>query len=283
MLLAWLAVPCLLLFAPGALAEEGLTWREVDPHNLVFMELPEGEAVIELNPVFAPKTVERFRELVKQGFYRALSFYRVIDGFVAQAGDESDLDENSPWPGLPAEFEREFDDELHWTSVQKGDLFAPETGFIDGFAAAREGKSVWLTHCPGVIAMARGDAPNSGSTDFYIVIGQAPRYLDRNLTIFGRVIDGLDVVQKVRRGSVEDNGVIENDLARSRIRSVKLGSDLGEGEGAFYYVMDTNSEGFRKLLEGRRNRDQKFFVHRPPKVLDVCQVPVAARREKVSQ
>lgn len=282
-LLARLAVPCLLLFTLGARAQEGLTWREVDPHNLVFMELAEGEVVIELNPVFAPKTVARFRELVKQGFYRALSFYRVIDGFVAQAGDESDINENSSWPGLPAEFERQFDDELHWTSVQKGDLFAPETGFIDGFAAAREGKSVWLTHCPGVIAMARGEAPDSGSTDFYIVIGQAPRYLDRNLTIFGRVIDGMDAVQKVRRGRVEDNGVIENDLARSRIRSVKLGSDLGAGEGAFYYVVDTNSEGFRKQLETRRNRDQKFFVHRPPKVLDVCQVPVASRREKNSQ
>src|SRR5690606_39743658 len=70
---------------------------------------------------------------------------------------------------------------------------------------------VWLTHCPGIVAMARNNEPDTGSTDFYIVIGQAPRYLDRNLTIFGRVIDGMEVVQRIHRGDrksvVEGKGV----------------------------------------------------------------------------
>ena len=77
-----------LLAASGiAFAQEGVTWRKVDRANLVFIGMREGEIVLELNPAFAPKTVARFRERVGSGFYRGLSFYRVIDGFVAQAGD----------------------------------------------------------------------------------------------------------------------------------------------------------------------------------------------------
>lgn len=270
------------LAAPAA-AQEGVTWRQVDADRLVFMELDVGEVVIELNPTFAPRTVERMRKLIETDFYRALSFYRVIDGFVAQAGDESDLTQDGPWPGLPPEFEREADPDLPWTPAQQGDLFAPETGFVDGFAAARDGQRVWLTHCPGAVAMARGNSPDSGSTDFYIVIGQAPRYLDRNLSIFGRVIDGMEVVQRIRRGRAEDNGIIADDLARSRIRSLRLASDMPPGEAAYYYVIDTNSAGFADMLAERRHRSHEFFHHTPPAVLDVCQVPLPARREKVSQ
>jgi len=236
--------------------------------------------VLELNPVFAPRTVERFRELVRSDFYRGLSFYRVIEGFVAQAGDESDIGEPGSLPGLPAEFEREADKDLPWTAVQKQDLFAAETGFVDGFAAAREEDRVWLTHCPGVLAMARGEAEDSGSTDFYIVIGQAPRYLDRNLTIFGRVIAGMDVVQSINRGPTEDNGVIQDDLQRSRILRMRMGDQLPDAERQEYLVMDTHSPGFTELLESRRNRKDAFFHHHPPRVLDVCQVPVATRIER---
>jgi peptidylprolyl isomerase len=244
------------------------------------MDLPAGRVVIELNPAFAPKTVTRFRELVENDFYRALSFYRVIEGFVAQAGDESDIGEPGSQPGLPAEFERERDATTPWASVQTNDLFAPETGFVDGFAAARDEKHEWLTHCPGVIAMARGNEPDSGSTDFYIVIGQAPRYLDRNLTIFGRIIAGMDAVQSVERGKTEDNGIIADDLSRTRILRMTAGDAIPPGERQDYLVMDTTSLGFAELLSSRRERDHEFFHHKPPRVLDVCQVPVATRIEK---
>lgn len=268
------------LLAGQATAQDDMTWRQVPPENLVFMTIDGEEIVIELNPAFAPRTVERFRALIEADFYRALSFYRVIDGFVAQAGDESDLSEVSDWPGLPAEFERTFDEELPWTRVQRDDLFAPETGFVDGFAAARDGDAVWLTHCPGALAMARGNAADSGSTDFYIVIGQAPRYLDRNLTIFGRVIDGMNVVQRIHRGRTEDNGIIPGDLDRSRINTVSLASEMPRLETPMYYVADTSGKGFRDMMDARKDRRHEFFHHKPPKVLDVCQVPVPVRREK---
>jgi len=278
-LFSW-AGACLIGLLPlFANAADELVWREVDPENLVFMELYEGQVTIELNPMFAPKTVRQFRKLVQDRFYDGLSFYRVIDGFVAQGGDGSDLGEASLVPLIEAEFESELPEDVEFTLVQKDDLFAPETGFVDGFAVGRDssGKNAWLTHCPGIIAMARNDSADSSRTDFYIVIGQAPRYLDRNMNVFGRVIHGMDVVQKIRRGPVSENGVFQDETASSRIRSIRLASDAPREERLSGLVMDTNSKGFQHLLKDRRNRTQKFFLNKPPKVLDVCQVPMAGR------
>jgi len=273
----------LLSFAPAAIfAADEMTWREVDPDNLVFMDLLEGRVTIELNPVFAPETVKQFRRLVQERFYDGLSFYRVIDGFVAQGGDGSDLGEVSNVPLIDAEFEISPPEDMVFTRVQKNDLFAPETGFVDGFAAARDPaeEKTWLAHCPGIVAMARNDDPDSSRTDFYIVLGQAPRYLDRNMNIFGRVIDGMEAVQKIRRGKTVDNGIIEDETATSRIRSMRLAADIPEDQRLSAYVMDTTSEGFEDLLDSRRNRKQRFFHQKPPKVLDVCQVPMTGRVTK---
>lgn len=275
----WVLVLVLGLAPSLAVAADDTIWRQVDPENLVFLELFEGEVAIELNPLFAPETVQQFRKLVREGFYDGLSFYRVIDGFVAQGGDGSDLGELSMVPLIDAEFELDLTDEIEFTRVQKNDLFAPETGFVNGFAAARDvsEKKAWLTHCPGVLAMARNDDPDSSRTDFYFVIGQAPRYLDRNMNIFGRVIHGMDVVQKIQRGPTDNNGIIQDETASSRIRHMKLASDIPKNERLSAFVVDTSSKSFEKTLKNRRNRKQKFFHHKPPEVLDVCQVPMAGR------
>jgi peptidylprolyl isomerase len=263
-------------------ADDELLWRQVDPDNLVFVELTEGRVVVELNPMFAPATVKQFRKLVRDKFYEGLAFYRVIDGFVAQGGDGSDLGQMSAVPLIDAEFEREWSEDLPYVPVQENDLFAPETGFIQGFAVGRDPKSgsVWLTHCPGVVAMARNEAADSSRTDFYIVIGQAPRYLDRNMNVFGRVIDGMEVVQRIARGDAGNNGLFSDETATTRIRHMMLASDISEEERPAAYVPDTDSKGFAALLEGRRNRTQAFFHHKPPEVLDVCQVPMAGRMTK---
>lgn len=259
-----------------------MLWRYIEAENTVFMELPQGRVIIELNPVFAPKTVAQFKRLVQSRFYDGLSFYRVIDGFVAQGGDGSDLGELSEAPLIEAEFEIDWPEELPWVFAQEPDLFAAQTGFIDGFAAARDQKEgkVWLTHCPGIVAMARNDDPDSSRTDFYIVIGQAPRYLDRNMNIFGRVVEGMEVVQQITRGRANDNGVFQDDTASTRIRSMRLISEYPEEDQLRVYVMDTNSKAFDRLLDDRRKRKQAFFHHKPPRVLDVCQVPVGTRLSK---
>jgi len=279
----------------AASAQDDLIWNLLEPENTVYLELQEGTVVIELNPAFAPKTVKQFKVLLEEQFYRGMSFYRVIDGFIAQGGDESDISDTHDAPSLKAEFEIDWplkpeDKEeakewqpMSWTLVQKDDMFAPYTGFIDGFAAARDARKAgkaWLTHCPGTVAMARNTDPDTGSTDFYIVIGQAPRYLDRNLTIFGRVVWGMDVVQRIKRGPALKNGIITDDMQRTWIKRMRLASSLDEEDQLNVYVADTNTKGFRKMLKQRRNRSNKFFQYKPPKVLDICQVPVPARLEK---
>ncbi len=276
-----LAVLCALISTQPGAAEEP-SWRELNPENTVFVEMPAGPVVIELNPAFASETVKQFKQLVEDRFYDGLSFYRVIDGFVAQGGDGSDLGELSNVPLLDAEFEIDWNEEFNYVQVQSPDMFAPETGIIDGFAVARDPSrdQVWLTHCPGIVAMARNDNPDSSRTDFYIVIGQAPRYLDRNMNVFGRVVYGMNVVQLIKRGPTLGNGIIQDETASTRIRKMRLAADIPEGERLKAYVMDTSSRGFKSLLESRRNRKQKFFYNKPPKVLDVCQVPVAGRITK---
>jgi peptidylprolyl isomerase len=287
----------LMTISVSASAKDDLIWNTLDPENTVYLQMQEGTVVIELNPTFAPKTVKRFKELLEEQFYRGMSFYRVIDGFVAQGGDESDIDGSQSVKTLKAEFEinwplkpkdkEEAEDwvPMSWTPVQTDDMFAAYTGFIDGFPAARDEKKAgkaWLTHCPGSVAMARNDGPNTGSTDFYIVIGQAPRYLDRNLTIFGRVVWGMDVVQRIKRGPTLKNGIIEEDLERTWIKRMRLASSLEESKRLDVWLADTNSKGFKNMLNERRNRNNKFFHHKPPKILDICQVPVPARLEKQS-
>ena len=285
-------------FSAPAHAQEDVIWNLPDPENTVYLELQEGTVVIELNPLFAPKTVKHFKQLIDDQFYRGQSFYRVIDGFVAQAGDESDLGDIHTVASITAEFEIDWpmkpkDKEearawqaTPWMPVQKEDLFAPYTGFIDGFAAARDrkkGGKAWLTHCPGTIAMARNSSADSGSTDFYIVIGQAPRYLDRNMSIFGRVVWGMDVVQRIKRGPTLKNGIIEEDMGRSWIKGMRLASSVEKNQQLDVWIADTNSKGFKKMLKKRRNRSDNFFHHQPPKVLDICQVPVPVRLEKSNQ
>lgn len=257
--------------------------RPVDPENTVMLQLDDGPIVIELSPQFAPATAAQFKRLVRDGFYDGLSFYRVIDGFVAQGGDGSDMsEEENAEPTIEAEFERDWSDELSFFSVQSPDLFAPETGFVDGFPAGRDldaGK-VWLTHCPGAVGMARGNTADSGSTDFYIVIGQAPRYLDRNITTFGRVIHGMNVAQRILRGPPEEGGMISSSEESTLIRSAHVLSDLPDDDRPAFVVNETNSEEFAQMVEERRYRKSEWFIKTPPAVLDVCQIPNQGRLQR---
>ena len=262
--------------SPAAFAANEPVWRTVDSERMVFVELQEGSFVIELNPGFAPKTVRQFKSLVREGFYDGLSFYRVIEGFVAQGGDGSDLGERSDVPLITAEFEIDWPEGDGYIEAQSPDMFAPETGFLNGFAVGRDPgeNTAWLLHCPGVVAMARNEGADTSRTDFYIVIGQAPRYLDRNMNVFGRVVAGMEAVQRIRRGKVTDNGIIEQDIDRSRIRTMTLATDIPREDRRSVLTIDTTDKSFKSYLDDRRKRKDKFFHNRPPRVLDACQVPL---------
>ncbi|GGD07168.1 peptidylprolyl isomerase [Aquisalinus flavus] len=259
-------------------------WLAPDPDSTIYMLVPHGLIVIVLSDDLAPGHVEQVRTLVREGYYDGLNFYRVIDGFVAQGGDVSEeKDKGSAAESLPAEFEEPIPDGLAFTPLGNFDGYAPEAGFINGMPAGidRERGSVWLAHCTGAFAFGRNNERDSASTEFYIAL-QPQRYLDRNLTVFGRVIWGMDVVQAIKRGRPNNGGVIENEEDWTPIISARLASDVPEAELLDLQMMDTNSDVFLELIEARRNRMGAFFYVQHD-YLDLCQLQLPVRLKPVEE
>ncbi len=252
-------------------------WRPIPAENLLLIDTEHGLVTIELNPDFAPNHVERIHKLAFASIMNGKRFYRVIDGFVAQGGFE---DETAimDWPNLVNENDRAYTGE-GFTPLGNRDLFAPEVGHIGGFPAGRSqllGRE-WLLHCPGAIAMARDTDPNSGSTEFYIVL-DAQRYLDRNLTIFGRVIDGMEHVQALKRGVREiENGVIQPPEVGDEILSFRIAADLPEDTRPKWEAMVTSSRAFQDFKTSKRVRNDEFFYRKPPEILDICSLNAPVR------
>lgn len=254
-------------------------WRTVAIENMVLLTLPHGKVVIELAPQFSPKHVKQFIELTKSGHYNGNKFYRVIDGFVAQAGPEDGSNADRSVPLLSLEGDWKTEQDFNFTLVQNNDLFAEKTGFKNGFALGHnpsENKA-WLTHCPGVIAMARGNEANSGSSHFYITNGQAPRYLDRIMSIFGRVIYGMNHVQSITRTAIIEGDDEVPATEHTPILSMQMMADLPKAEQIQLQVANTESAIFATKLTERIKRDNVFFFKKPPAVLDICQTPVLTR------
>ena len=251
-------------------------WRQVPAANLMLIETEHGQIALELNADFAPNHVAQMQELSRNGVYDGSAFYRVIDAFVAQGGleDETVI---ATHPTLKNENDRPLSD-APFTPLGNPDLFAPIVGHMDGFAVGRSESlnQEWLLHCPGALAMARDEDPDSGGTEFYIVL-DAQRYLDRNLTVFGRVIDGMEHVQSLKRGDrAIESGVIQAPDKGDAILSIRMAADMPEATRPIYRVMDTNADAFEAAKTEKRVRDEAFFYRKPPEVLDICgfEVPV---------
>lgn len=250
--------------------------REVEAQNLVYMKTSEGMVIYELLPQVAPNHAQRFRDLVKEGFYDKLGFYRVIDGFVAQAGEGektvtgSEASEIGFKLPVKAEFTRALSEDFNL--VQSPDLFAPETGFIDSVPAGRDPatKEEWLLHCPGTLAMARDSRADSATTEFYITIGQSPRQLDRNMSIFARVVSGMEVVQRMKRGDKSQGGVISDPNERTTIEWAKMGSDVDAEFKKQVLVNNFDSKRFQQRLTAARKRPNPFYVYPGNGNIDVC-------------
>jgi peptidylprolyl isomerase len=263
-------------------------YRVVSPDNLVLIDTRYGQTAVELTPEFAPKHVERLRALIRAHFFDGKSFYRVIDGFVAQGGEGEGTaatggpkndGENAKWPPLKAEFDAPYAGAF--TPLGSPDLWAPEVGHVNGFPVARDPKDkrMWLIHCPGTFAFARDNGPDTATTEFYIVIGEAPRRLDRDLTAFGRVISGMEYLQKLQRGDPDvDNGVIKSRAKQDTIYHMRLASDLPEKGRPSFSVQETDTPDFEKVKEERRHPTSPFYFRKPPPILDVCLVPVKVKK-----
>lgn len=260
-------------------------WRDLDPQNTLAMDLPQGQVLIELAPRFAPKHVANIRTLAQQGFYSGLAIVRVQDNFVTQWGDPNGDDPTkarslgAAAPKLPAEFSIAYRG-LPLTRLAERDAWAPVTGFVDGFPVAADPKQnkAWLAHCYGMVGAGRNDAVDSSTgAELYAIIGQAPRALDLNITVVGRVLKGMDLLASLPRGG-PNMGFYEQPQQRVAIKSTRLLADMPAAERPALQVMRTDSKSWSQILDARRNRSG-WYVHNPGRT-ELCGGPPPTRPVK---
>ena len=152
-----------------------------NPEDTLVLETTKGQVVIKLRPDLAPNHVARVKELAREGFYDGVVFHRVIDGFMAQTGDPTGTGMGgSDKPDLKAEFSDE-------------------------------------TFDRGTVGMARSQDPNSANSQFFIMLADGD-FLDGQYTIVGDVIDGMDVVDKIKKGDAQQNGAVKNPDKMLKVR-----------------------------------------------------------------
>jgi peptidylprolyl isomerase len=253
-------------------------WRPLDPKNTLYLELPTGRVVIELAPAFAPNHVANVQALAREKYFDGLSIVRSQDNFVVQWGDpENKRPLKSAKRNLPAEFVASARI-VPFTVLPDPDTYAPEVGFSNGFPAARDPSTgrVWLVHCYGMVGAGRdNDVDSGGGTELYVVTGHAPRQLDRNVTLIGRVVQGMELLSTLPRGAGA-MGFYENKGQHTPIRSVRLAADVSEAQRTKLEALRTDTKSFTDLIESRRNRRDEWYKV-PAGRIDVCNVPLPVR------
>ena len=259
-------------------------WHAPAADNLLYMDLDGGRVIIELAPGFAPEHAGNIRTLAREGFWNGTSIYRSQDNFVVQFGD-ADADDpararplGSARTHLPAEFQRPARG-LAFTALPDRDGWAAKTGFVGYFAVASDGEHTWLAHCYGAVGAGRNnDEDSSIGAELYVVTGQSPRQLDRNITLVGRVVKGMELLSAIPRGP-EPMGFYENATERTPITAIRLASAVPESERTPLQVLRTDSKTFAAATEARRNRRDGWYV-RPAGHIDLCNVPLPVREAK---
>ncbi len=258
-------------------------WRTPDPANLLLMNLASGQVVIELAPAFAPQHVANIQTLAHEHFWDGESIYRAQDNFVVQFGDADADDAAKAKPlgsakrKLPAEFQRDSKG-LKVTVLPDKDGWADHTGFVDGFPVGQDtadGKT-WLAHCYGALGAGRNNEEDSSiGAELYVVTGQSPRQLDRNITVVGRVLKGMELLSALPRGPAP-MGFYADASQRTPIVSIQRASDLPEAQRPTLQVLRTDSKTFVDTVEARRNRVDDFYK-RAAGHIDLCNIPVPVR------
>jgi cyclophilin family peptidyl-prolyl cis-trans isomerase len=257
-------------------------WRALDPENTLYLDLPTGRVVIELASAFAPRTAANIRALVREQYFDGLFIIRSQEGFVVQWGDP---DEANPKPyraakTIKAEFTAPIEGAGTFTALKDGDVYAPLVGHAGGFPAARDPATgrTWLTHCPAMVGVARDTGADTGNgTQLYVVTGHAPRQLDRNITVVGRVVSGMALLSTQPRGSAA-LGFYDKPEQRMPIRSVRLAADLPPAQRSRFEVMRTDSAAYQAVVEAQRNRGGPWTKVAAGKI-DLCSAPIPVREQ----
>jgi len=162
------------------------TAQALDPENTLYMDLAYGRVVIELRPDLAPKTVARMKELTREHFFDGIVFHRVIGGFMAQTGDPTGTGTGGSGQRLKAEFSK-------------------------------------AHHLRGTVSMARTQDPDSADSQFFICLAPEP-HLDGQYTIWGQVVQGMEFVDKIKRGDNDPNGIVSPP--QDRIIRMQVAADV---------------------------------------------------------
>jgi peptidylprolyl isomerase len=251
-------------------------WRKPDPDNTLYLEIPAGRVVIELEPRVAPLHVANIKTLTRAHYFDGLAIVRVQDNYVVQWDDPT---HKRPIPAGVHLVAPEFTATVgqHFEPLPEHDVYAPQVGFLDGFPAGRDPSSglVWLAHCYGMVGVGRDDPPESDGTELYTVIGHAPRQLDRNVTLVGRVLKGVELLSVLPRGNGEMGFYLPSEPSVP-IKSIRLAADVPLAERTSIEVLRTDSATFRTVLDQRRNRHEAWFKFNPGHI-ELCNVPLPVR------
>ena len=254
-------------------------WRTIPPEDLLVMTLEGGaRVVIQLAPDFAPVHVANLRKMAAAGYWQGSTVYRVQDNYVSQWG----LGEaERPLPdGVvkvpPHEYWRPAQG-MPFLAIKASDPYSKQAGFSGGWPVAtyKDGTAS-LTHCYGAVGVARDLAPDTGSgSELYTIIGHAPRQLDRNIAIVGRVIEGIENLSSLPRGT-EKMGFYAKGQVAKPIQSVQLASAMPADARPSFQYLDNMTVGFAHYVLVRMNRDDDFY-RVPAGGADICNIPVPIR------
>lgn len=288
--------------SPGQVAQSAPAgeWTRIADDDLLVMTLagPSGttrRVVIQLMPSPVSSTwVANIRRLAAAHWWDATSINRVQDNYVAQWGDASETKPLPPglgttsaadytlrWRALPASSGPVTE---RGTDGRAADVYARGIFWYRGFPMATDAKAVsderraWPIHCYGSVGVGRNLAPDAGTgAELYAVIGHAPRHLDRNIAVVGRVIAGMEYLSSLPRGT-GDLGFYQKPGERTAIISVRMASELPANEHPRYSYLSTRGTTWPRYVAARRNREPPFF-EQPADAADVCNIPVPIRAE----
>ena len=261
-------------------------WAAIAPSDLLVMDLASlngkvRRVVIQLVPApFSQAWVGNIRKLAAAKWWDGTSINRVQDNYVAQWGDAT---EKKALPeGLATVPESEYVTEdfvgrpFYSLEGSWRDSYSHDTGFYRGWPIAFGKEGYWPVHCYGMVGVGRNLSPDTGTgAELYTVIGHAPRHLDRNIALVGRVIEGIEHLSSLARGTGA-LGFYEKEEERVPILSVRLGNEI-EGLPAYEYL-STENASFSAYADARANRRDAFFI-KPAGGADICNIPVPVRRK----
>jgi peptidylprolyl isomerase len=268
-------------------------WVTIPAEELLVMRLPAArggeprQVVIQLIPApFARSWVANIRSLAGARWWDGTSVNRVQDNYVVQWGDASE--EKALPATLSVAAEKDYSVGASVFSAAElapgpADVYAAATMFYRGWPVAADApgtvsRQVWPVHCYGTVGVGRDVSPNTGTgAELYAVIGHAPRHLDRNIAVVGRVVEGMEHLSSLPRGTL-GLGFYERAEQRVPVTSLRLASDLPEDERPRFQYLATNGPTWARYAAARANRHDSFFI-RPAGAADICNIPVPIRRQ----